>query len=54
MVDEYSEGKKALEKLKDSYDENDLDDQNDRKAVSSMISTMDYSLDWMKKGQAGE
>ncbi|PAF34133.1 hypothetical protein CHH69_17435 [Terribacillus saccharophilus] len=51
MVDEYSEGKKALEKLKDSYDENDLDEQNDRKAVNSMISTMEYSLDWMKKGR---
>ncbi|MED1711728.1 sigma-70 family RNA polymerase sigma factor [Bacillus thuringiensis] len=56
LIDEYTVGKQDLEKFKaklDIYDK-DKDDVEKRKnftLINGMISDMDYSLDWMKKGR---
>lgn len=51
MVEEYTAGKKALEMIKEPLDPDNLEDAEDRKLVNGMISDMDYSLEWMKKGR---
>lgn len=56
LIDEYTVGKSELEKHKKTLDiyDADKDDVQKRKdftIVNGMISDMDYSLDWMKKGR---
>jgi positive control factor len=51
LINEYTIGKKELEKYRDQLDTDDSLDQEERKIISSMISDMEYALEWLKKGR---
>lgn len=56
LIDEYTLGKKELEKYKatlDIYDidKDDVQKRKDFTLVNGMISDMNFSLEWMKKGR---
>lgn len=48
LIHEYSEGRKELHNMKSKLNDYNVDD---KAHISSMISDMTYSLDWMKKGR---
>ncbi|MBM7717238.1 RNA polymerase sigma-70 factor (ECF subfamily) [Bacillus thermophilus] len=51
LIQEYSEGKRQLDKLRNSLDETDPMDMQDRKTISSMIGDMDFVIKWLETGQ---
>jgi positive control factor len=51
LINEYTIGKKELEKYRDQLDTDDPLDQEERKIISSMISDMEYALEWLKLGR---
>ena len=50
LIIQYEEGRKELHRMKEDLGDSDLD-QLDRSQINSMISSMSYSIDWMKIGR---
>jgi len=51
LIDEYSVGKKELEKLREKLDLSTDEGINDYQLIGGMIGDMQYALEWMKKGR---
>jgi len=51
LIKEYKEGRKQLRKLENSYDREDIYENEDRKKVSSMISDMTFTVKWLETGR---
>lgn len=51
LIEEYSEGKRQLHKLRESFDETDPLHQTDRKTINSMIGDMDFVIEWLETGR---
>ncbi|GIN95202.1 hypothetical protein J6TS1_10720 [Siminovitchia terrae] len=51
LIEEYSEGKRQLHKLRESFDETDPLHQADRKTINSMIGDMDFVIEWLETGR---
>lgn len=51
LIKEYTLGKKELEELRSKLDMENPVDYEDYKTITGMISDMEYSLDWMKRGR---
>lgn|SRR5690625_2631777 len=50
LIIQYEEGRKELHRMKEALGDSDLD-KLDRSQINSMISSMSYSIDWMKLGR---
>lgn len=51
LINEYTLGKRELEELRGKLDMENPVDYEDYKTITGMISDMQYSLEWMKKGR---
>ncbi|MTW85611.1 sigma-70 family RNA polymerase sigma factor [Virgibacillus dakarensis] len=51
LIHEYKIGKSQLLKIKNSLNKNVPADREDLSHINSMISDMDYSLEWLRKGR---
>lgn len=51
LINEYVAGRKQLNKLRDSLDQEDIKENEKRKLVGNMISDMTYAIDWLKSGR---
>lgn len=50
LIIQYEEGRKELHRMKEALGDSDFDIY-DKKQLNSMISSMTYSIDWMKIGR---
>ncbi|MDG5470526.1 sigma-70 family RNA polymerase sigma factor [Jeotgalibacillus sp. ET6] len=51
LINEYNIGKRQLKHYRDSIDMNNPINENEHRIVSEMISDMNFSLEWMRKGR---
>lgn len=51
LIKEYTAGKEELEKYRDNLDSRDPLQEEEQEIVESMISDMNFSLEWMKRGR---
>lgn len=51
LISEYKISKKQIEDYRDSLNVNDPLNQEEFRIISEMISDMQYSIDWMKRGR---
>lgn len=51
LLQEYTDGKKQLEKHRDRLDRNNLHDMQDLTQINSMIEGMAFSMEWMETGR---
>ena len=51
LLAEYEDGRKQLKAMKEKLNPDDLADQEDKKQINSMITSMTFCIDWMKSGR---
>lgn len=51
LIQEYSDGKRQLNKLRKSLDVTNSADREDRKTISGMIGDMDFVIEWLETGR---
>lgn len=51
LIIEYEQGKYALEKYRQAMDKEDADYEKENELVGSMISDMQFALEWMQRGR---
>ena len=51
LIQEYTNGRQELSKAKQELNEHDPIDYQDIKQINSMIDSLSYSIEWMKKGR---
>jgi positive control factor len=51
LIAEYETGRKQLRQMKGKLNLELLEDKQDEKQINSMISDMEYALEWMEKGR---
>ncbi|MFA1821172.1 sigma-70 family RNA polymerase sigma factor [Virgibacillus oceani] len=51
LLAEYEEGRRDLNDMRESLDPEILEDKEDRSQINRMISSMTFSIDWMRTGR---
>lgn len=51
LIQEYTDGKKQLNKLHDSLDSENPVDRNDRRMINSMADDMQFAIEWLESGK---
>jgi RNA polymerase sigma factor (sigma-70 family) len=51
LISEYKISKKKIEEYRDSLNANDPSNEEEFRIISEMISDMQYSIDWMRRGR---
>lgn len=51
LIQEYSNGKRQLHKLRNSLDKENPTDRQDKKIINSMIDDMEFTIEWLETGK---